>query len=82
MNEDQRPYKFPAVENPPDASYPSAVESLSGKWREEQTANETAASGESGKHNSTMLGIGIGVAIVIFLAIVGGFLLLVWTVNR
>ena len=29
-----------------------------------------------------MLGIGIGIALVIFLALVGGFLLLVWTVNR
>ena len=70
------------VEKSPAEAYPSAVESLSGKWRDIQSPETPNAVTAQTKRNTTALGIGIGLAIVIFLALVGGFLLLVWTVNR
>jgi hypothetical protein len=86
MNEHERQpgtLNRPPVETPPvEDAYPSSVESLSEKWRTIQP-NETAPkTGSFLQRNPTALGIGIGVALVIFLAIVGGFVLLVWTVNR
>jgi hypothetical protein len=82
MNQDNRPYQFPqrppAEPAEPD-NYAPAVESLSGKWRDIQTTDTPS---QTGKRNTTMWGVGIGIALVIFLALVGGFLLLVWTVRR
>ena len=78
MNEQNRPFPTPA--KPPETdAYAPTVESMSEKWRDIQS---TEAPSQSSKKSTTMLGVGIGIALVIFLALVGGFLLLVWTVNR
>jgi hypothetical protein len=75
------------AEPPETDTYAPTVESMSDKWRGIQTAEQTKEapsqlSQKSAPKSSIMLGVGIGIAIVIFLAMVGGFLLLVWTVNR
>ena len=74
-------------ESPELNAYAPTVESLSDKWRDIQTDIQTIEapsqlSQKSAPKSATMLGVGIGIALVIFLALVGGFLLLVWTVNR
>ncbi|NOT59316.1 MAG: hypothetical protein HOP19_03725 [Acidobacteria bacterium] len=85
MNKYEHPFPIPnrppaeTPEAPGTDAYAPAVESLSGKWREVQT---TGTPSQSKQRNTTMWGVGIGIALVIFLALVGGFLLLVWTVNR
>ncbi len=82
MNKPEHPFPIPhrpPAETPEADAYAPAVESLSGKWREVQT---TEAPSQTVQRNTTMWGVGIGIALVIFLALVGGFLLLVWTVNR
>lgn len=82
MNEQNRPFPTPA--KPPETdAYAPTVESMSEKWRDIQTTEAPSQSSQkSTQKSSTMLGVGIGIALVIFLALVGGFLLLVWTVNR
>ncbi len=84
MNEQNRPFPTPA--KPPEApevdAYAPTVESMSEKWRDIQTAETPSKSSQKNiPKNTTMLGVGIGIALVIFLALVGGFLLLVWTVK-
>ncbi len=86
MNQ-QKPRPFPMPAEPPESpelsAYAPTVESMSDKWRDIQTTEAPDQSSQkSAPKSSTMLGVGIGIALVIFLALVGGFLLLVWTVNR
>lgn len=58
--------------------YPSPIEKMSEKWRSIQQQNPDQQPGGFVARNYLALGIGIGLLIVAFLIVIGGFAFLVW----
>ncbi|MCI0524620.1 MAG: hypothetical protein L0Y75_05085 [Acidobacteria bacterium] len=63
------------VEEP---SYPASIEKMSEKWRSIQRQTPDQQKGGFVQRNYLVLGIGIGLLIIAFLIVIGGFAFLVW----
>ena len=68
--------------SPPESedpqSYPASIEQMSEKWREIQQQDQTSEKRSFVQRNYLALGIGIGLLIIAFLVVIGGFAFLVW----
>jgi hypothetical protein len=69
------PFKAERVEEP---SYPASIEKMSEKWRSIQRENPDQEKGGFVARNYLVLGLGIGLLIIAFLIVIGGFAFLVW----
>lgn len=61
-----------------ESSYPASIEKMSEKWRLIQRQNPDQRKGSFVERNFLVLGIGIGLLIIAFLIVIGGFTFLVW----
>jgi len=61
-----------------EPSYPASVEKMSEKWRLIQRQNPDQRQSGFVERNYLALGIGIGLLIIAFLIVIGGFAFLVW----
>jgi hypothetical protein len=77
--------KKAAAKEPPSAaplegepSYPASIEKMSEQWRAIRQQEQTGEKRGFVERNPVALGLGIGLLIVAFLIVIGGFALLVW----
>jgi hypothetical protein len=70
--------KTSSSEQPGESSYPASVEKMSEKWREIQKQDQDGEKTGFVERNYLAIGIGIGVLIIAFLVVIGGFAFLVW----
>jgi hypothetical protein len=70
--------KTSTPESSSESSYPASIEEMSEKWREIQQQEQTDEKHGFVERNYLVLGIGIGLLIIAFLVVVGGFAFLVW----
>ncbi|MGH9832272.1 MAG: hypothetical protein ACREBD_15555 [Blastocatellia bacterium] len=61
-----------------DSAYPASIEQMSEKWRSIQRQTPDQQKGSFVQRNYLVLGIGIGLLIIAFLIVIGGFAFLVW----
>lgn len=61
-----------------EPDYPTSIEKMSEKWRSIQRQNPDQPKGGFVERNYLALGIGIGLLIIAFLIVIGGFAFLVW----
>lgn len=61
-----------------EPSYPASIEKMSEKWRSIQRQNPDQREGSFVERNYLALGIGVGLLIIAFLIVIGGFAFLVW----
>jgi len=66
------------AESESEAAYPASIEEMSDKWREIQQQGQTDEKRSFAQRNYLTLGIGIGLLIIAFLIVIGGFAFLVW----
>ncbi len=71
----EKTFEADRVEEP---SYPASIEKMSEKWRSIQRQNPDQQKGGFVQRNYLVLGIGIGLLIIAFLIVIGGFIFLVW----
>ena len=79
--EEFRDRKNVATEKPFEAeepAYPASIEKMSEQWRSIQRQNPEQQKGGFVQRNYLILGIGIGLLIIAFLIVIGGFAFLVW----
>jgi hypothetical protein len=79
--EDFRDRKNAATEKSFEAeepAYPASIEKMSEQWRSIQRQNPDQQKGGFVQRNYLVLGIGIGLLIIAFLIVIGGFAFLVW----
>ena len=61
-----------------EPSYPAPVEQMSEQWRAMQRQEQTGEKRGFAERNPVALGLGIGLVIMAFLIVIGGFAVLVW----
>ncbi len=61
-----------------DSVYPPSIEKMSEKWCSIQRQNPDQQKSGFAERNYVALGIGIGLLIIAFLIVIGGFAFLVW----
>jgi hypothetical protein len=84
LMEEFRNRKNPATDKPfktgqaEESSYPASIEKMSDRWREIQQEQQEQVKGGFIQRNYLAFGIGIGILIIAFLIVIGGFAFLVW----
>jgi nitrate reductase NapE component len=61
-----------------ESAYPPSIEKMSEKWRSIQQQSSDQPKRRFAERNYLALGIGIGLLIIAFLIVIGGFAFLVW----
>ena len=64
-----------------EPSYPAPIEKMSEKWRSIQRQNPDRQKSSFVERNYLALGIGIGLLIMAFLIVIGGFAFLIWNAH-
>ncbi len=71
----EKSFEADRVEEP---AYPASIEKMSEQWRSIQRQTPDQPKGGFVQRNYLVLGIGIGLLIIAFLIVIGGFAFLVW----